>query len=316
MHKAWRCIFILVKSAEPPQPEVEVMKIKSSSLMSSLGADDKFFQAQAQAAAREAQQRWPLFRSRALQPRAEPPPLSEAEKKAWQQPFAEELPRPKTGLKKPNVQNRLAQGLEALMEHVQSEIREEAAPPPRLSAAQAADLPAAPAPFTLSKSAALQNTPAPEAGQPIAHRKLADPPQSPAPEIPIPPLAHEAEAVWQPPLATEPTPSEDGIAGGSFMPTDDPVQALAPAVPQRYPTIGALTHNAPSMEEPAPTEIAASPVEQAPLSGLGTIWSQPRPASQAGSLKALFHRMEREVQNTPEKSAVPELSSLKRLRRR
>lgn len=57
------------------------MKIKSSSLMSSLGADDKFFQAQAQAAAREAQQRWPLFRSRALQPRAEPPPLSEADKK-------------------------------------------------------------------------------------------------------------------------------------------------------------------------------------------------------------------------------------------
>ena len=122
--------------------------------------------------------------------------------------------------------------------------------------------------------------------------------------------------MWQPPPATEPSPSEGGIAGGSFMPTDDPVQALAPAVPQSDPTIGALTHNAPSVEEPAPTEIAASPVEQAPLSGLGTIWSQPRPASQAGSLKALFHRMEREVQNTPEKSAVPEFSSLKRLRRR
>lgn len=91
--------------------------------MAAFGADDKFFKAQAQAAAREAQQRWPLFRTLAVEPRAEPPPLTEQEKTELQSLPAVDVSQPKQTLKRPVVQDKLAQGLVHLIRQVNSEVQ-------------------------------------------------------------------------------------------------------------------------------------------------------------------------------------------------
>jgi hypothetical protein len=83
-----------------------------SSLLRSLGADESFFEAKQKASAREAEQRWPLFRALAPTKSEIPPALSDEEKRAWEQakPAATQARKPL--LSRPGLSSKLAASLE------------------------------------------------------------------------------------------------------------------------------------------------------------------------------------------------------------
>lgn len=84
-----------------------------SKLFRALGSDDTEFQASTKTAAREAEQRWPLFRAVQTQRPNSTPPLAENARQQWV-PEKRVAARPKPGLSVPGLGDKLAKGLTRL----------------------------------------------------------------------------------------------------------------------------------------------------------------------------------------------------------
>jgi hypothetical protein len=85
-----------------------------SSLLRSLGADDSYLDAKLKTSAREAEQRWPLFRALATAKADTTPTLSEGEKRAWEQHSPPAQAPRKPTLTRPGLSGKLAASLEKL----------------------------------------------------------------------------------------------------------------------------------------------------------------------------------------------------------
>ncbi|MFM2049845.1 MAG: hypothetical protein RL682_336 [Pseudomonadota bacterium] len=86
-------------------------KLTTPKLFGALGPDDSYFDARTKAAAKDAQQRWPLFKAIAPQSSGATPVLSTDEKARWGQ--VETVPQeiPKPALSRPGLSAKLALGL-------------------------------------------------------------------------------------------------------------------------------------------------------------------------------------------------------------
>ncbi len=83
----------------------------SSTLFRSLRPDDENFQASASAAAREAEQRWPLFKAVSPKKLAPTPVLSAQERTIWSNQEKPSKPERKPALSVPGVSNKMAMNL-------------------------------------------------------------------------------------------------------------------------------------------------------------------------------------------------------------
>lgn len=83
----------------------------SSTLFRSLRPDDENFQASATAAAREAEQRWPLFKAVSPRKLAPTPVLSAQERTIWSNQEKPSKPERKPALSVPGVSNKMAVNL-------------------------------------------------------------------------------------------------------------------------------------------------------------------------------------------------------------
>jgi hypothetical protein len=80
-------------------------------LFGALGPDDSYFDARTKAAAKDAQQRWPLFKAVAPQSGDATPTLSPDEKARWEQIDVVHQETPKLVLSRPGLSSKLAIGL-------------------------------------------------------------------------------------------------------------------------------------------------------------------------------------------------------------
>lgn len=83
-----------------------------STLLRSLGADESVLEAKLRVSAREAEQRWPLFRALAPAKSEAPPPLSDADKQAWEHTATPAVATRKPLLSRPGLSSKLSSGLE------------------------------------------------------------------------------------------------------------------------------------------------------------------------------------------------------------
>ena len=83
-----------------------------SALLRSLGADESALDAKLRVSAREAEQRWPLFRALAPSKADATPPMSDVDKQAWEQTSPPAATTRKPLLTRPGLSSKLSSGLE------------------------------------------------------------------------------------------------------------------------------------------------------------------------------------------------------------
>lgn len=108
------------------------------SLLRSLGADGSLLDSRTRTAAREAEQRWPLFRTLAPAKNDTPPALTTEDKLAWQVQNPQVADIRKPAISRGAIGSKLAEGLSKLVKKspvVQSGIAEATTPAPALPAA-------------------------------------------------------------------------------------------------------------------------------------------------------------------------------------
>jgi hypothetical protein len=86
-------------------------KLTTPKLFGALGPDDSYFDARTKAAAKDAQQRWPLFKAIAPQSSGATPVLSPDEKERWGQVEVVSQETPRLVLSRPGLSAKLAMGL-------------------------------------------------------------------------------------------------------------------------------------------------------------------------------------------------------------
>lgn len=83
-----------------------------SALLRSLGADESALEARIKASAREAEQRWPLFRTLTPSEAELAPELNDSDKQAWEQPIAPPQASRKQTLSRPGLSSKISGGLD------------------------------------------------------------------------------------------------------------------------------------------------------------------------------------------------------------
>lgn len=83
-----------------------------SALLRSLGPDESAMEAKLRVSAREAEQRWPLFRALAPTKAEAPAPMSDTDKQAWEQAASPAAATRKPLLTRPGLSSKLSAGLE------------------------------------------------------------------------------------------------------------------------------------------------------------------------------------------------------------
>lgn len=98
---------------------------KMSKLFGALGADESAFDARVKAAANDAKQRWPMFKSLAPESGALPPLLSDAEKARRPQVAADVDAgvQPRPALSRPGLSAKLSKGLGKIARQTSAEVR-------------------------------------------------------------------------------------------------------------------------------------------------------------------------------------------------
>lgn len=159
-----------------------------SSLLRSLGADDAMLDTKLRGAAKEAEQRWPLFRALAPSKAEATPALSVQEKQVWEQAPVASATQRKPLLTRPGLSNKLAAGLEKF-------VPVQAAPARRsrtIPAAPAADGPSESAPRSNQRATPSAEVPATALGSaapaapPLAARDARSSPPTPTAPSPAP----------------------------------------------------------------------------------------------------------------------------------
>lgn len=164
-----------------------------SSILRSLGADDSLLNTKIKATAKEAEQRWPLFRALAPAKAEATPALSDDEKAVWQQQKAAPAVVRKPVLSRAGVGGKLAAGLGKLVA-------------PALSTAAA------------TRAATPQAAPK----KPVAATRSAAQTPGPTPRSPMPPIDH-------PQVATTAEVEPQKVARTSlFRPAPDAVDSPVP----------------------------------------------------------------------------------------
>lgn len=93
-------------------PTMPVSPKSPSAMMRSLGADESALEAKLRVSAREAEQRWPLFRAMAPVKGEAPPAMSTTDKQAWEETPHNHLPERKPLLARPGISSKLSSGLQ------------------------------------------------------------------------------------------------------------------------------------------------------------------------------------------------------------
>jgi hypothetical protein len=168
-------------------------------LFGALGPDDSYFDARTKVAAKEAQQRWPLFKAVAPQSGDATPTLSPNEKARWGAVDVVPQETPKPVLSRPGLSSKLAKGLGKIARQTSAEVlgsTERVRPRVEAPVAFVPPLVAAPAPVAAPSPAivhvrekeeekALELAPeVPKAKRNIPKEEVATPPVTPSEVVP------------------------------------------------------------------------------------------------------------------------------------
>jgi hypothetical protein len=194
----------------------------SESVFGALGPDDAYFGNRVQAAARDAQQRWPLLGGLAPSAAEETPALTEGDKARWQ-PQPPLVPS-KPAISRPSLSKKLESGLGRLTQQASADTQH--ASQRRRSASLKDDAPepvSAPHAARAVRAATTQPTPLAEDFAPVPGKRMAprrDPSESARMEVPVARARASAPA--------QPAPREDKSLGGLFRRLSNQAEPSAP----------------------------------------------------------------------------------------